>query len=195
MVLGLTGKYCSGKNLAAKVFVHRNWYELDMDQFGHDALKVMSDKIVQVFGSGIVSDDGSIDRKKLGSIVFSSNKQLLILESLIHPEMIDRCRKEIENNSHKNIVINAAILHHMKLNLLCDSILWVKSSLFSRLKRGIRRDNLSFLSVIKRIYGQRKLDAKFWKEDVDIYSIQNTGPGISLETEVNFLIDKFEERV
>jgi len=195
VVLGLTGKYCSGKNLAARVFFGFVWYELDMDRFGHDALKGMSDKIVQAFGPGIVSDDGSIDRKKLGSVVFSSSKQLLLLESIIHPEMIDRCRNEIESNSHKNIIINAAILHHMKLNLICDSILWIESPLFTRLKRGISRDNLSFLSIVKRIYGQRKLDAKFWKEDVDIYSIQNSGSRISLETEVNSLIDKFEERV
>ena len=195
MVLGLTGKYCSGKNLAARVFARRDWYELDMDRFGHDALKVRLDEIVQVFGSGILSYDGSINRKQLGSIVFSSKKQLLLLESIIHPEMIDRCRKEIKNNFNKNIVINAAILHHMKLNLLCDSVLWVESPLFTRLKRGISRDNLSFLSIVKRIYGQRKLDAKYWREDVDIYSMQNSGTRISLETEVNFLIDKFEKRV
>jgi len=195
VVLGLTGKYCSGKNLAARAFVRRDWYELDIDRFGHDALKVSSDEIVQIFGSDILSDDGSINRKQLGSIVFSSKKQLLLLESIIHPEMIDRCRKEIKSNFNKNIVINAAILHHMKLNLLCDSVLWVESPLFTRLKRGISRDNLSFLSIVKRIYGQRKLDAKYWKEDVDIYSMQNSGTRISLETEVNFLIDKFEKRV
>ncbi len=195
MVLGLTGKYCSGKNLAAGFFISRDWYDLDMDRFGHDALESMSDEIIKAFGEGILSEDGNIDRKKLGAIVFSSKKKLLLLESTIHPEMIDRCKKEIKSNSHKNILINAAILHHMELNRLCDSVLWVESSLFTRLRRGINRDNLSFLSIIKRIYGQRKLDAKYWVEDVDIYSIQNSGTRSSLETEVNSLIDKFEERV
>jgi dephospho-CoA kinase len=83
----------------------------------------------------------------------------------------------------------------MKLNNLCDSVLWVESPLFVRLKRGISRDNLSFLSIIKRIYGQRKLDAKYWVEDVDIHSIQNSGTRNNLETEINSLIDKFEKRV
>ncbi len=195
MVLGLTGKYCSGKNMVAKVFINRGWYEMDVDRFGHDALKIMSDKIVQAFGSGILSRDESIDRRKLGVLVFNSKNKLSVLESIIHPEMIDRCRKEINNNSHKNILINAAILHHMELNQLCDSVLWVESSLISRFKRGISRDNLSFISILKRIYGQRKLDAKYWVEDVDIHSIQNNGSGNGLEAEVNSLIDKFEERV
>jgi len=195
VILGLTGKYCSGKNLVAGFFKNRDWYELDMDRFGHDALTSMSDKIVQTFGSGILFKNGSIDRKSLGSIVFSSKKKLLLLESIIHPVMARRCRNEIQNNLHKNILINAAILHHMKLNSLCDSVLWVESSLYTRFKRGFSRDNLSFLSIIKRIYGQRKLDAKYWVEDVDIYSIQNSGTRIGLEAEVNSLIDKFEERV
>lgn len=195
MVLGLTGKYCSGKNMAAKVFINRGWYEMDVDRFGHDSLKIMADKIVQAFGDGILSGDGSIDRRKLGTIVFGSKNKLSVLESIIHPEMINRCRKEIKNNSNKNILINAAILHHMKLNHLCDSVLWVESSLITRFKRGVSRDNLSFVSILKRIYGQRKLDAKYWIEDVDVYSIENNGSGISLEIEVNSLIDKFEERV
>ncbi len=195
MVLGLTGKYCSGKNFVARFFTLRGWYELDVDRFGHDALITMSDSIVKAFSADILFKDGSIDRKKLGAVVFSNKSKLSLLESIIHPEMVNRCRREVENNSNRNILINAAILHHMKLNYLCDSILWVESSLFSRLIRGIRRDNLSFLSIIRRIYGQRKLDAKYWVEDVDIHSIQNSCSGNSLEADVNSLIDKLEERV
>ncbi|MDA3940783.1 MAG: dephospho-CoA kinase [Spirochaetia bacterium] len=195
MVLGLTGKYCSGKNMVASFFINRDWYELDVDRLGHNALLLKSEKVIDTFGAFILTADNNIDRKKLGKIVFSSKKKLLLLESIIHPEMIDQCKKEIISNSHKNILINAAILHHMKLNNLCDSVLWVESPLFVRLKRGISRDNLSFLSIIKRIYGQRKLDAKYWVEDVDIHSIQNSGTRNNLETEINSLIDKFEKRV
>ena len=195
MVLGLTGKYCSGKNVVAGFFISRDWYELDVDRFGHDALKTKINEVVQAFGTGILSKEGSVDRKKLGELVFSNKNKLLLLESIIHPEMINHCRKEIKNNSHRNILINAAILHHMKLNKLCDSVLWVETSFISRFKRGISRDNLSILSILKRMYGQRKLDAKYWVEDVDIHSIENKGSIIRLETKVNTLIDKFEKRV
>lgn len=195
MVLGLTGKYCSGKNVVAGYFISRDWYELDVDRFGHDALETMTSEVVKAFGTDILSNQEKIDRKKLGDLVFSSKKRLLILESIIHPEMIDHCRKEIKNNSHKNILINAAILHHMKLNQLCDSVLWVKSSFIARFKRGLKRDKLSKLSILKRMYGQRKLDAKYWVEDVDIHSIENNGSRNKLETEVNSLIDKLEKRV
>jgi len=195
VVLGLTGKYCSGKNVVAGFFISRDWYELDVDRFGHDALKTKINEVVQAFGTGILLKEGSVDRKKLGELVFSNKNKLLLLESIIHPEMINHCRKEIKNNSHRNILINAAILHHMKLNKLCDSVLWVETSFISRFKRGISRDNLSILSILKRMYGQRKLDAKYWVEDVDIHSIENKGSIIRLETKVNTLIDKFEKRV
>ncbi len=195
MVLGLTGKYCSGKNLAAESFISRGWYSLDIDKFGHFALDTMHPSIVAAFGQSILAEDNSIDRKKLGSVVFGNKKKMAILESIIHPEMVSRCKAEIHNNSHRNILINAAILHHMGLNHLCDSVLWIKSGFFSRVRRAVIRDNLSFFQILKRIYGQRKLDAKYWVEDVDIHIIQNRKSGFSLETELNALIDKFEERV
>ena len=195
MVLGLTGKYCSGKNIVGRVFTDRGWYELDMDRFGHDALVRKTTEVVRVFGQGILSENGSIDRKRLGSIVFGNIDQLMRLESIIHPEMVHRCEQVIKNNKDRHILINAAILHHMGLNSLCDSVLWIESDLFTRFRRAWTRDRVSLLQIIKRIYGQRKLDAKYWVEDVDIHIIRNMGTRVSLETEVNTLIDMFEERV
>lgn len=195
MVLGLTGKYCSGKNMVGRVFTDRNWYELDMDRFGHDALIKKASDVVKAFGQNILSEDGSIDRKRLGSIVFSNRDQLRRLESIIHPEMVHQCEHVIKNNNNRHMLINAAILHHMGLNSLCDSVLWVESNLFTRFRRAWTRDRISLFQIIKRIYGQRKLDAKYWVEDVDIHIIRNMGTRVSLETEVNTLIDMFEERV
>ena len=101
MVLGLTGKYCSGKNMAGRVFTGRGWDELDVDCFGHDALIKNTARIVKVFGQDVLSSDGSIDRKRLGSIVFDSKAYLRRLESIIHPEMVDRCRQEINSKNTK----------------------------------------------------------------------------------------------
>ena len=83
----------------------------------------------------------------------------------------------------------------MGLNSFCDSILWVESDIFTRFRRARARDHISLIQILKRIYGQRKLDAKYWVEDVDIHIIRNMGTRLSLETEVNTLIDMFEERV
>lgn len=195
MVLGLTGKYCSGKNMAGRIFADRGWYELDVDRFGHDALTKKTDQVVRVFGQVILSEDGSIDRKRLGSIVFNNKANLRRLESIIHPEMVDRCKQEINKNKDRNILINAAILHHMGLNSFCDSVLWVESDLFTRFRRARTRDRISLIQILRRIYGQRKLDAKYWVEDVDIHIIRNMGTRVSLETEINTLIDMFKERV
>jgi dephospho-CoA kinase len=195
VILGLTGKYCSGKNMAAKIFIDRDWYELDVDQIGHAVLKLMTLGITEEFGNEILHDDGSINRRVLGSIVFRDKKQMHKLESIIHPEMVNQCKTKIDENSDKHILLNAAILHHMGLNKLCDSVLWIESGVIIRLKRAKIRDKLSFMQIIRRIYGQRKLDAKYWVEDVDIHIIQNQGTRKNLETEVNLLIDNLEERV
>ncbi len=195
MIVGLTGKYCSGKNMAARVFADRGWDELDIDKFGHDALIDKSEEVIKIFGSGILSADGDIDRKKLGAIVFRSRKKLLKLESIIHPAMVDRCRIYIEKNNSRNILINAAILHHMGLNSLCNSILWIESSLVLRFRRALKRDKLPLTQIIRRIFRQHKLDAKYWREDVDIHIIRNNSTGDSLVAEVNSLIEEYEKRV
>ncbi len=195
MIVGLTGKYCSGKNMAGRVFSDRGWDELDIDKFGHDALLEKSLELIKTFGSGIVNVSGGIDRKKLGSIVFGDKKQLLKLESIIHPVMVDRCRAYIAQNSSRNILINAAILHHMGLNSLCNSILWIEASLIIRFRRALKRDNLSFFQIIRRIFRQAKLDAKYWKEDVDIHIIRNNSTGDNLVAKVISLIEEYEKRV
>ena len=195
MIVGLTGKYCSGKNIAGRIFSDRGWDVLDIDKFGHDALLENASEIIETFGTGIADESGGVDRKKLGSLVFGDKNQLARLESIIHPGMVDRCRRYIEASFSRNILINAAILHHMGLNRLCNSVLWIESSLLIRFRRALNRDKLSFFQIVMRIFRQRKLDAKYWGEDVDIHIIRNNSTRGSLEVEVNSLIEEYEKRV
>ena len=194
MVLGLTGKYCSGKNLVSKMFIKRGWDELDVDLFGHEALKIKSAEVIDAFGTGIISENTLIDRKLLGRIVFKSGEKLELLESIIHPEMVSMCIQRIEDSKGRHVVINAAILHRMGLNRLCDSVLWIESGLYSRLIRARIRDGFGYIQIMKRIFSQYKLDAKYWEEDVDIHIIRNGSTREQLEVEVSELIDEFEKR-
>jgi dephospho-CoA kinase len=195
MVLGLTGKYCSGKSIAGKIFTARGWLELEVDSFGHDALSARRYDVRKAFGDEVVGHSGEIDRKKLGALVFSDREKLKILESIIHPEMADRCEREIAANSGRNILINAAILHHMSLDRLCDSVLWIESGTISRFVRARKRDGLSVFQIAKRFYSQRQLDAKYWGKDVDTHIIRNSGDKAGFDKEINALIDMFEKRV
>lgn len=174
MVIGIAGKYCSGKNSVISPLESRGFYHIDVDKLGHKALKARKEELIKIFGKGIEKEDGSIDRKALGSIVFSSPEMRKKLEGVVHPEMV-RMTEEIIKEKNCDIIINAAILFEMKLDRLCDFVIWVEAPFFFRVVRGMKRDSLSLPAVLKRIWTQRKMDPNKVFSNADIYIVKNRG--------------------
>ena len=175
MVIGVTGKYCAGKNVVTGILRDKGFEVIDVDSLGHEALENKKDDIASRFGSEVLDADKRIDRKALGSRVFGDRKELDALEGIVHPWMKERVRREISSaGNDRNWVVNAALLFYMDLHPLCDAVIWVKSSLPRRLARALKRDRLSLGEVLKRFYSQRKLSAQSSENDVDIYYIDNS---------------------
>ena len=86
MIIGLTGKSCSGKDYVARLF-GEEFVVIDEDNLGHVALDNNREKLVAAFGDSIITD-GKVDRKKLGPIVFSDKEKLEKLNSISHPWMV-----------------------------------------------------------------------------------------------------------
>ena len=123
MVIGLTGKYCSGKNAAESIMTEYGYPSIDVDKLGHLALAGEIEKIEKAFGAGVITQDAdgvkSVDRRALGAIVFSDPAGLKRLESISHPWMKAETARLVEvqkASGAKHIIINAAILYHMKLD-------------------------------------------------------------------------------
>ena len=89
-VYGLTGMIGSGKSAAADFFRELGAYIIDADVLAREAVapgtQVLAD-IVAHFGAEILSSDGSLDRRRLGRIVFADARKLKALEAIIHPEV------------------------------------------------------------------------------------------------------------
>ena len=95
MLIGLTGGVATGKDLVSSEFKRLGAIIIDADAVARDILrrgKPAYKAVVKTFGKNILLSDGSIDRKKLGGIVFSDKKKLKKLNSLTHPSI----RKEME---------------------------------------------------------------------------------------------------
>ena len=118
MVIGLTGKSCSGKDVAASYFAAKGLAVVDVDKLGHEALVANHDLLVETFGKGIEKADGTIDRKALGAIVFSDASQLARLDGISHPWMRSQVVDFI--GRHEVSIINCALLERMRLVELCD---------------------------------------------------------------------------
>jgi dephospho-CoA kinase len=192
MVIGLTGKYCAGKNSVASVFEEKGFYHIDVDTLGHKALALVKDKVVAHFGDAVLDGD-EINRKKLGSIVFADECEKEALERIIHPCMVDMVKDEIAERSGSDILVNAAILHRMNLDKLCSFVVWVDAPFLTRIKRALKRDGITFKEVMKRIKSQSFLNTNLMKKNTDTYIIRNGGDLEKMSASVVKLIEKLNE--
>ncbi len=129
-VIGLTGGIGSGKTTVAKLLEEQGAAVLSADLVGHEVYqpgRPAFQEIVDAFGRGVVAGDGTIDRKKLGAIVFASPRELKRLNSITHPRMKGMMRQKLEQlarEGHPVAVLEAALLFEAGWDDLADEI-WV----------------------------------------------------------------------
>jgi dephospho-CoA kinase len=129
LTIGLTGGIGSGKSTVAKMLADLGAPSFDADKVGHEIYRPDGPAyhdVIAAFGKGIVAEDGTIDRKKLGPIVFADPAQLKRLESIVHPRMFQRMSEMVAEMRAKSvtapIVIEAAILIEAHWQPLFDEI-------------------------------------------------------------------------
>lgn len=129
LTIGLTGGIGSGKSTVAKMLAELGAPSFDADKVGHEIYLPGAPAyrdVIAAFGDGIVAADGSIDRKKLGPIVFADPAQLKRLEAIVHPRMFERMGEMVADIRAKGvkspIVIEAAILIEAHWQPLFDEI-------------------------------------------------------------------------
>lgn len=189
MIIGLTGKSCSGKDYVAHLF-GEEFVVIDEDKLGHVALDNNREKLVSVFGDSIITD-GKVDRKKLGPIVFSDKEKLEKLNSISHPWMVAetlRLCREAESEG-KIAVINAAILEKMGFVPYCNEVVLVSSPYSERLKRAVMRDKITPEAFEKREENQKDIGSTLSNGGVKVTNIINDGDKESLSRQVKEYCD------
>ena len=189
MIIGLTGKSCSGKDYVAHLF-GEEFVVIDEDKLGHVALDNNREKLVAAFGDSIITD-GKVDRKKLGPIVFSDKEKLEKLNSISHPWMVAetlRLCREAESEG-KIAVINAAILEKMGFVPYCNEVVLVSSPYSERLKRAVMRDKITPEAFEKREENQKDIGSTLSNGGVKVTNIINDGDKESLSRQVKEYCD------
>lgn len=154
LVVGLTGKIGSGKSTVAQIFDELGACIIDVDKIGHEVLQMqdVKDSLKKVFGEKIF-DGSDIDRKKLASIVFSDSQKLAILEQVVHPVMRKKIKEQLDSLSGV-IIIDAAILHRLKLDQLCDLVITVVAPT-NKIVERLRVKGLSESEIYQRLSSQK----------------------------------------
>ena len=135
-IIGVCGGIGSGKSHVALLFEPLGCAVFNADQEAHNCLsgdREVAGKIQQKLGC-------DPDRKKIAKIVFDSPEKLKILESIVVPQVIDRCLHFICKYRRKHpIVLDAPLLFERNIHGLCDAIIFVSASFETRCKRVEKR--------------------------------------------------------
>ncbi len=180
LVIGISGQTGSGKSTLANLLSQRGLGEnVEVDAIGHELLKqpAMQHILVKTFGAGIMVD-GAVCRKALGRIVFAGGESINVLNSIMHPAMINEVKHKIDLARAAGavaIIINAALLFRMGLASLCDRIIYVRANPELRLRRLVENRNWSEESARGRLYAQDELP-----ENPNVIIVDNDGPESAL---------------
>ena len=136
MVVGLTGRYCAGKDTVARLFAARGYRVVDVDALGHASVDRQGRGgcgRVRSFGPAARRDRG---QARAGAGWSSADPRALArLEEIVHPVMVERVKAFILDDPG-DVLINAAILHRMGLDALCGAVVYVTAPLLLRLCQG-----------------------------------------------------------
>jgi len=175
-IIGLTGGFGSSKSTVAKLLAELGAVVIDADKVGHEVLRPGTEAwraVVGAFGQAIISTDGTIDRRKLGKIVFRSPDARARLNQIMHPRIYERVKALIEEYERVGagiVVIEAPLLLEAGWKSMVDEV-WVTSApqatVISRLKEQKGTPESESLA---RIHAQLSDEERISQADVVIYT-------------------------
>lgn len=194
MIIGLTGGIASGKSTVSALLVSKGARLVDADVIarevmlpGHEVLAAA----VKQFGSEILSSDGTLNRGKLGDIVFQDPAALQALNNLTHPairrEIKERMNSMEEEDPKKLTIVDIPLLFESGLENMFHEILVVYVPREVQIARLMERNGLSLEQAEARLNAQMDIEAKRNKAD---YIIDNSGELAHTEQQVAILWDR-----
>ncbi|WP_126425556.1 dephospho-CoA kinase [Brevibacillus marinus] len=191
MILGLTGGIACGKSTVSGMLRERGITVIDADQIARQVVEPgmpAYEAIVRHFGTDILLPDRSINRKKLGSIVFSDESERQVLNALVHPEVRKVMREQAEaaeRAGEKIVFMDIPLLFESKLQHMVDKIVVVYVPAEIQLQRLMERDELDLEQATKRLRAQLPIE---WKKEQADYLIDNQGTREETEQQVERLL-------
>jgi dephospho-CoA kinase len=165
--VGLTGGIACGKSTVARLLAEKGAFHIDFDQLAHAVVEPDQpawQQIADTFGPEILRPDRTIDRTKLGAIVFKDKRKRAKLNSIVHPAIFAAwcCRtQEIKEIKPDAIILSdAPLLIEEKMQPLFDLIMLVYVSEEEQTDRLMKRNGLSREEALHRLKSQMPIDDK-----------------------------------
>lgn len=195
--IGLTGGIGSGKSTVSSELERLGYRVIDCDKIAHRMTEKGSpvlDELAENFGSEIIKNDGSLDRKALAAIVFCDKEKRLKLQNIVTQRVIDEAASDLarleSQGSSETVFVDMPLLFETESEDIFDRTLLVTCSLETRIKRVMERDGTTREKVLARINSQMPQEEKAVLAD-DV--IDNSGAPENTYKQLHELLDKYED--
>jgi dephospho-CoA kinase len=179
LIVALTGGIASGKSVVSSILEELGCYIHHTDRVAHEIMepeKPAWKKIVAHFGEKILNKDKTINRSRLGKIIFSDKKEQNFLNELIHPLVLKKKKETIEKlekeGTNTIFVSEAALTIEAGFTDFFDKVVVVYCKKEVQIERLIERDQISRKDAIKKLMSQMASEEKLKYAD---YIIDTSG--------------------
>lgn len=182
--IALTGNIGSGKTTVSHIFNDMGIPVFNSDNVAKEMLYKSKDKIVEIFGNSILSDE-NIDTKALAKIVFNDKSELKKITDITHPMVVSEMENFFKKNSDKDfVIVENAVLFESNSQDFFDYIITVTVNEETRIKRVMSRDKSTKEEVEERLKNQLPESYKIENSDFIIFN----NDGDNLEEQVKEII-------
>jgi dephospho-CoA kinase len=195
--VGLTGSIAVGKSFVVSVFRDLGCATFDADTIAHTVMEPGREAFADVvgeFGHAVLGEDGSIDRRKLGAIVFADSERRRRLNEIVHPRVIteqNRLLAEVETaNPHGIVIVDAALMIESGGYKRFDKLIVVFCSRETQIERLMKRNNIAREEAELRVAAQMPSEEKRRYAD---YEIDTSGTQEETRVRVKEVYDLLRE--
>jgi len=179
MRVGITGGIATGKSTVSKMMQKCGFPLIDADKIAREIVlpdNIGWQRIVAHFGTSILNHDQTINRNKLGDLIFADEKKREILNQITHPiieeEMLKKAKEYEKTDQSKIIIFDIPLLFEARMEHLVDKIIVVYLSEELQIARLRERNSYSFEEASKRVQSQLPIEQKLMLAD---FVIDNSG--------------------
>ncbi|HDG9409499.1 TPA: dephospho-CoA kinase [Staphylococcus aureus] len=191
-VIGLTGGIASGKSTVSELLSVFGFKVVDADKAAREAVKKGSKGLAQVrevFGDEAIDENGEMNRRYMGDLVFNHAEKRLELNAIIHPIVRDIMEEEKQEYLKQgyNVIMDIPLLFENELENTVDEVWVVYTSESIQMDRLMQRNNLSLEDAKARVYSQISIDKKSRMAD---HVIDNLGDKLELKQNLERLLEE-----
>ncbi len=183
ILIGLTGGIATGKSTVTKMLIERGFAVIDADKISREVVEIGKpayNDIVEAFGLRILLEDKTVNRKKLGRLIFESPHLRMTLNKIVHPRVFDEIRYRIDELSKREPIIFVdvpllfEVIDYFDIYGIPLKEVWmVYTNKETQLKRLMERDNIGQNEALLRIRSQMDIDEKKKKANKVLYNDGN----------------------